>query len=121
FRVHLLLFILLPFFSFFFFHDTAPTEIYTLSLHDALPISPWRALAKNLGQRRSPVARSAPLCWLARFLSPAGVARRGRRPAAKRDRKSTRLNSSHVSISYAVFCLKKKKTKNNHTTRVNQI
>src|SRR5215470_19829749 len=69
---------------FFFFNDTATTEIYTLSLHDALPISPWRAPA-------SP-------CW-----------RRMRAPRWTRDRKSTRLNSSHGSISYAVFCLKKKK------------
>src|SRR5574337_1588432 len=72
---------------FFFFNDTATTEIYTLSLHDALPI--WRTTAgKTSGS------------WSAR--------RSGR---ARRDRKSTRLNSSHHSISYAVFCLKKKNTK----------
>src|SRR6267143_5796209 len=71
-------------FFFFFFNDTATTEIYTLSLHDALPISP------------------AP--WSCRWsrASPA-------MPPRWRDRKSTRLNSSHSSISYAVFCLKKKK------------
>src|SRR6266513_3596830 len=69
---------------FFFFNDTATTEIYTLSLHDALPISSWR--------RRVP--------------SSCACCRHRRR---RRDRKSTRLNSSHVSISYAVFCLKKKK------------
>src|SRR6266566_6381379 len=69
-------------FSFFFFNDTATTEIYTLSLHDALPIS-----------SRTPCRRSP---W-----AP------GRHPG--RDRKSTRLNSSHLVISYAVFCLKKKK------------
>src|SRR5690554_7139944 len=86
------------FFSFFFFNDTATTEIYTLSLHDALPISvprveersmlpPWRRQSARLSVTRS------------------------------RDRKSTRLNSSHVRISYAVFCLKKKKNKNtNHDT-----
>src|SRR5215211_48269 len=69
---------------FFFFNDTATTEIYTLSLHDALPIS----------RSRPPSAR-----------------RRGRRWCRSRrlDRKSTRLNSSHTVISYAVFCLKKKK------------
>src|SRR5579862_9990316 len=80
---------LLPFFlvSFFFFNDTATTEIYTLSLHDALPISD-RVLP--VGQAHGP--------------------RRGRLPDPV-DRKSTRLNSSHSSISYAVFCLKKKKTK----------
>src|SRR5579885_3711839 len=69
---------------FFFFNDTATTEIYTLSLHDALPIS-----------RPSP--------WTPRTCCTCST--RAGRP---RDRKSTRLNSSHVSISYAVFCLKKK-------------
>src|SRR5579862_10016537 len=74
------------FFSFFFFfNDTATTEIYTLSLHDALPIS--RA-TRRLPNSRSPRAGIRQRC---------------------RDRKSTRLNSSHSSISYAVFCLKKKK------------
>src|SRR3972149_10340786 len=74
----------------FFFNDTATTEIYTLSLHDALPIflgHALRALAHRL----------------------AG----GRLGDRRRDRKSTRLNSSHSQISYAGFCLKKKKT---HTT-----
>src|SRR5215510_7487819 len=78
------------FFFFFFFNDTATTEIYTLSLHDALPISPCSP----------PRTRS----WLA-------IIRRLSRTCT--DRKSTRLNSSHVAISYAVFCLKKKKTKRN--------
>src|SRR6267143_5677131 len=68
---------------FFFFNDTATTEIYTLSLHDALPIPMGTPAVDCLG-------------WAA-----AGV-------AGYRDRKSTRLNSSHSSISYAVFCLKKK-------------
>src|SRR2546430_14064577 len=81
-------------FCFFFFNDTATTEIYTLSLHDALPISVRR--------RAGPVprARSRP-----RHRRPRRGARRGRGA----DRKSTRLNSSHSQISYAVFCLKKKK------------
>src|SRR5690348_17423834 len=80
------------FFFFFFFNDTATTEIYTLSLHDALPICGGRP-----GSRRAshPGANG---CW--ESSSPAG---------ARLDRKSTRLNSSHPSISYAVFCLKKKK------------
>src|SRR2546430_13539531 len=81
-------------FSFFFFNDTATTEIYTLSLHDALPISgarPWFPLAGRGHPRREAPERSG----------------RG----ARRDRKSTRLNSSHSQISYAVFCLKKKKRK----------
>src|SRR5215471_21161865 len=70
-------------FFFFFFNDTATTEIYTLSLHDALPIL---------------VRGAAPCpCWFMIALGPL------------QDRKSTRLNSSHVEISYAVFCLKKKK------------
>src|SRR2546428_14123819 len=75
---------------FFFFNDTATTEIYTLSLHDALPI--WA------GQPRRPPDP--------RLLGPAGRAA----DAVPRDRKSIRLNSSHDQISYAVFCLKKKKT-----------
>src|SRR2546429_3182195 len=80
--------LILPFF--FFFNDTATTEIYTLSLHDALPISTTR--------RCAPTAPAA------------SRARRGRgsRACNGADRKSTRLNSSHGYISYAVFCLKKK-------------
>src|SRR5438105_8308781 len=81
-------------FFFFFFNDTATTEIYTLSLHDALPISFTEAML------RSPTTVS----WTA-LESP--------RPPGS-DRKSTRLNSSHEWISYAVFCLKKKKK---NTTR----
>src|SRR3712207_7943431 len=82
----------------FFFNDTATTEIYTLSLHDALPISDRRPA-------RSWSSRSTP--------TPASWRRRPSRPPASRvrtarDRKSTRLNSSHANISYAVFCLKKK-------------
>src|SRR5256885_5414730 len=79
---------------FFFFNDTATTEIYTLSLHDALPISERPVTAQDDDDFHA-VERSA-----------AGDA--SRVPAA--DRKSTRLNSSHLVISYAVFCLKKKKT-----------
>src|SRR5438477_13159476 len=79
--------------SFFFFNDTPPAEIYTLSLHDALPI--YRSGA--LGGAR-----------LARPAAGGGCAPR-HRSAGRPDRKSTRLNSSHMSISYAVFCLKKKK------------
>src|SRR2546430_17348682 len=84
---------------FFFFNDTATTEIYTLSLHDALPIS--RGGSPPGGRRLWPAsgARPGPL----RAGSPGGL----RHP----DRKSTRLNSSHSQISYAVFCLKKKKKK----------
>src|SRR5215203_4318620 len=77
----------------FFFNDTATTEIYTLSLHDALPI-PRGASTRCYPRARAP-SRPAP--------------RAARWSAAARDRKSTRLNSSHANISYAVFCLKKKK------------
>src|SRR2546430_5619805 len=79
---------------FFFFNDTATTEIYTLSLHDALPISgaPRPEGESGADRRRRRGHR-------------AGRAGAGR----ERDRKSTRLNSSHSQISYAVFCLKKKK------------
>src|SRR2546430_9429921 len=81
--------------SFFFFNDTATTEIYTLSLHDALPIWIPASASKDYG---------TPLRHLQ-------AVRRGvlqDRPAPLQDRKSTRLNSSHSQISYAVFCLKKK-------------
>src|SRR5690625_7174295 len=82
----------------FFYFTTATTEIYTLSLHDALPI-----------------------LWGARYITPNGKRRvfgswhhgtmaNAHPQAMGADRKSTRLNSSHVAISYAVFCLKKKKT-----------
>src|SRR3712207_8867150 len=80
---------------FFFFNDTATTEIYTLSLHDALPIS-LRAC-----ERPRPSDDRNAACPAAKYSSdPPG---RG-----GQDRKSTRLNSSHANISYAVFCLKKK-------------
>src|SRR5690348_18471257 len=75
---------------FFFFNDTATTEIYTLSLHDALPI--WRLTAAQ---------RDCLNVYLHEFAREYVIAG---------DRKSTRLNSSHPSISYAVFCLKKKKS-----------
>src|SRR2546427_2868909 len=90
----------LLYFFFFFFNDTATTEIYTLSLHDALPIS-----SEESAHRLRPTARPARA-----FGSPQpdGPPLRRRSPV-QRDRKSTRLNSSHSQISYAVFCLKKKK------------
>src|SRR5437762_4739218 len=88
--------------SLFFFNDTATTEIYTLSLHDALPILDGAAPQTACGRRacvRSWMSASSPR----RRATWRGVA----------DRKSTRLNSSHRCISYAVFCLKKKKKKQN--------
>src|SRR5690349_22193674 len=87
--------------SSFFFNDAATAEIYTLSLHDALPISgapelPAAARTRAAGGRRTPSR--------GRTRSPCDAD-----PADRTaDRKSTRLNSSHVEISYAVFCLKKK-------------
>src|SRR5256885_12700915 len=85
------------FFSFFFFNDTATTEIYTLSLHDALPIS-----------ERSQDVGVEPMITPHRVKLDGALDRLGG-VADRPDRKSTRLNSSHLVISYAVFCLKKKK------------
>src|SRR2546427_5664069 len=85
-------------FFFFFFNDTATTEIYTLSLHDALPISRDRAKCK--------LRLSGSSAW-ANLSYTSGVPYQVFDSSA--DRKSTRLNSSHSQISYAVFCLKKKK------------
>src|SRR2546430_11476410 len=83
-------------FFFFFFNDTATTEIYTLSLHDALPI--YRiAEVPAAGSSFDRISNSVVTCL------------RSLRIVATADRKSTRLNSSHSQISYAVFCLKKKK------------
>src|SRR3712207_7711131 len=84
---------------YFFFNDTATTEIYTLSLHDALPISAYlhpvgKDMLIGVGQDATEEGRR-----LGAQISLFDV----------RDRKSTRLNSSHANISYAVFCLKKKK------------
>src|SRR3712207_8282867 len=90
---------------FFFFNDTATTEIYTLSLHDALPISGWGAAGSVCPGRGGHGAGVV-----------SGAGRKGRpHPFGSShqcaDRKSTRLNSSHANISYAVFCFKKKKKK----------
>src|SRR3712207_8986947 len=83
---------------FLFFNDTATTEIYTLSLHDALPIlDPVQHAARDHG------------------FHPALADRPALDEQPARDRKSTRLNSSHANISYAVFCLKKKKKTNTET------
>src|SRR5437867_10416166 len=94
------------FYLIFFFNDTATTEIYTLSLHDALPISVFSQYPQQSD-------------YIARWSSQGSSGLHGNRPAGSlrtwlgrslpgRDRKSTRLNSSHRTISYAVFCLKKK-------------
>src|SRR5690349_24084123 len=92
----------------FFFHDPATTDIYSLSLHDALPISlvDWvRPQGGVVGFPRLNVDAGFDLDqFYARLLEEHGT-------YVGPDRKSTRLNSSHVEISYAVFCLKKKKKK----------
>src|SRR5438477_7622661 len=94
----------------FFFRDTATTEIYTLSLHDALPIC--RAAGGSEGARcRVQSYGCAPI------LREPGIGL-SVNVAQVLDRKSTRLNSSHMSISYAVFCLKKKKKYRVHSHRV---
>src|SRR3712207_8297207 len=89
---------------FVFFNDTATTEIYTLSLHDALPICAVGRCPRS-GMIRSPpttaIGRRCRTSW-----SSSASTTRG--PQTEKDRKSTRLNSSHANISYAVFCLKKK-------------
>src|SRR5438128_5802633 len=90
---------------FFFFNDTPTTEIYTLSLHDALPISDNVVIICSIenvdpmGVHTGDSVTESPV-WT--------------------DRKSTRLNSSHGSISYAVFCLKKKKKKKIKKTKINK-
>src|SRR3712207_9188380 len=99
-------------FLFFFFNDTATTEIYTLSLHDALPISSMAPIRGQVVRVHNP--------GLERFVldgeNPEGVTYVIPRSedCILGDRKSTRLNSSHANISYAVFCLKKKKHNNIH-------
>src|SRR5690349_25086009 len=90
--ISFILIFLFVLFLFFFFNDTATTEIYTLSLHDALPIS-LRTFSCSWARRCSTNGFICLSC------------------SSRLDRKSTRLNSSHVEISYAVFCLKKKKKK----------
>src|SRR2546422_3386110 len=95
-------------FFFFFFNDTATTEIYTLSLHDALPISGLAAAVYGAseGLHTVIIEREAPG-------GQAGMSSRIENYLGfPTDRKSTRLNSSHGYISYAVFCLKKKKHEN---------
>src|SRR5258708_24351514 len=92
--------VLFSFFFFFFFNDTATTEIYTLSLHDALPISQKKV---------SGTFKRSKLQHLLGWRVPDTFFGAKPQVHALTDRKSTRLNSSHQIISYAVFCLKKKK------------
>src|SRR3712207_9143635 len=97
----------------FFFNDTATTEIYTLSLHDALPI--WLMVTRGRpggGMADDAVTVRGSFRWRScRVVSTRSEdARWSQASQIRADRKSTRLNSSHANISYAVFCLKKKKT-----------
>src|SRR5207249_10233225 len=107
---------LLLYFPLFFFPPTAPPDIYTLSLHDALPIfftnafrpkARWNASRGFIGNWRAWREFNLALSSAGEVLQP--------RNSRHQDRKSTRLNSSHVSISYAVFCLKKKKKQKKKT------
>src|SRR5947208_6163141 len=90
----------------FFFNDTATTEIYTLSLHDALPIS-----VGDEEEARGFALETDPVLERAVVVAEVLASRRAGSTHDHADRKSTRLNSSHQIISYAVFCLKKKKKK----------
>src|SRR2546422_5136020 len=106
-------------FSLFFFNDTATTEIYTLSLHDALPIYSFRQAKADMGRADLEYQLRPYVDYYFKnvFSTQTGGTASGSFDAwltnlddtAERDRKSTRLNSSHGYISYAVFCLKKKK------------
>src|SRR3712207_7906161 len=94
----------------FFFNDTATTEIYTLSLHDALPISARGPPAPHRCRAEPGAAAGRPADGAHGDRGrPQRLRARGARHRRRPDRKSTRLNSSHANISYAVFCLKKKK------------
>src|SRR3712207_8514657 len=101
---------------FFFFNDTATTEIYTLSLHDALPIFVRRG---QVGQRGVAPGESPDDIAPGRVGQRREDSREVLLVVHDRDRKSTRLNSSHANISYAVFCLKKKKQKEIHQCNIN--
>src|SRR5256885_13041643 len=94
---------------FFFFNDTATTEIYPLSLHDALPIwlsPPAKSRCTEFAETSSVAPTGVVNCRYGSF---------GNQRLIRIDRKSTRLNSSHLVISYAVFCLKKKNKYNNRS------
>src|SRR2546426_12006138 len=101
----MLSFVVLSVLFFFFFNDTATTEIYTLSLHDALPIC---VLPDGVCAAEARGWHLFGVVWARKFAS---LSDDGQRLFGVGDRKSTRLNSSHLVISYAVFCLKKKKKK----------
>src|SRR3712207_8972874 len=96
----------------FFFNDTATTEIYTLSLHDALPICEREINGRPFAvanDQHGPVPTSGAIIFQTEQGSDPAKVERVHDYGRRLDRKSTRLNSSHANISYAVFCLKKKK------------
>src|SRR2546422_2831190 len=101
--------------SFFFFNDTATTEIYTLSLHDALPIYTRKIACAASWPVRSAMYTPPEKIGSTKVMASPTATKRS--PTTGVDRKSTRLNSSHGYISYAVFCLKKKKTKQQQYAR----
>src|SRR3712207_7018732 len=96
---------------FFFFNDTATTEIYTLSLHDALPISGAGRRCPRAGEGGPRGGRRRRHDEGGEPAAAGGAVRAARRPGprGRADRERTRLNSTHAKISYAIFCLKKKK------------
>src|SRR5260221_5099788 len=109
------------FFLFFFFNDTATTEIYTLSLHDALPIFDRLGLGYDVLKSIRPdiiYIQQSGLGSAGRYGRFRTVGPIAASFAGTTDRKSTRLNSSHTVISYAVFCLKKKKHERTDTSQV---
>src|SRR5205814_7333473 len=105
----------------FFFTDSSPSEFYPLSLHDALPIFLFSVPTVDSSFTECQVVLKSSLRAWSVLMSDFTYSRRtantmtSHRPSATRDRKSTRLNSSHLGISYAVFCLKKKKKKKTPT------
>src|SRR3712207_8309644 len=104
------------YFSFFFFNDTATTEIYTLSLHDALPIlvefvENEKKKFENSKLSHEEILKNAYDKYVSDEIEKLKKEEDGTYNIIYEDRKSTRLNSSHANISYAVFCLKKKKKK----------
>src|SRR5258707_6840250 len=99
------------FLFFFFFNDTATTEIYTLSLHDALPICEVAGKSLAVVEQAELAGEGEDVEGAADLVERVFQAEARFERDQAGDRKSTRLNSSHANISYAVFCLKKKKTK----------
>src|SRR5690606_39697530 len=102
--------------SFFSFTDPAPTEIYTLSLHDALPISQSSSWWRELSYSGRVGMTDKEGYYQQRYTAANAAYGMSTQDGAILDRKSTRLNSSHVKISYAVFCLKKKSKTHQATT-----